>query len=71
MYAVAFRRGRVEGLRPSTNRLLPARGGSAAGISPGRQAAAGGKGYAGRQRLAEPLHRVRPVIHRRRCAAPV
>jgi len=71
MYAVAFRRGRVEGLRPSTNRLLPARGGSAAGISPGRQAAAGGKGDAGRQRLAEPLHRVRPVIHRRRCAAPV
>jgi len=43
-YAVAFGRGGVEGLRPSTNRLVLARGGRAVGGSPGRLAAAGGKG---------------------------
>jgi len=42
-YAVAFRRGGVEGLRPSTNRLFLARGGRAVGVAPGRLAAAGGK----------------------------
>jgi len=59
---VAFRRGGVEGLRPSTNRLAPARGGRAVGVAPGRLAAAGEKTGAGRQRLPEPLHRVRSVI---------
>ena len=41
-YAVACRRGGVEGLRPSANRLLPARGGRAVGVAPGHLAAAGG-----------------------------
>ena len=40
---VASRRGGVEGLRPSTNQWLAARGGSAVGIAPGRLAAGGGK----------------------------
>jgi len=40
--AVAFRRGGVEGLRPSTNRLAPARGGRAMGVAPGRLAAGTG-----------------------------
>jgi len=42
-YAIAFRRGGVEGRRPSARRLLPARGGRAVAIAPGRLAAAGGK----------------------------
>ena len=33
----------MEGLRPSTNQWLAARGGSAVGIAPGRLAAGGGK----------------------------
>jgi len=41
-YAVAFRREMVEGRRSSTNRLLPAGGGRAVGVSPDRLAAAGG-----------------------------
>jgi len=32
----------VEGRRPSTNRLVPARGGRVVGVAPGRLAAAGG-----------------------------
>ena len=43
-YTVASRQGEVEGLRPSSSPLLPARGGRAVGISPGCLAAAGGKG---------------------------
>jgi len=46
-YAVAFGRGGVEGLRPSTNRLVLARGGRAVGVAPGRPAAAGGNGVCG------------------------
>gem|GEM_PF-3076871 len=41
-YAGAFRRGGVEGRRPSTNQLLAARGGRAVEVAPGRRAAAGG-----------------------------
>ena len=62
-YAVAFRRGMVEGRRSSTNRLLPAGGGRAVGVAPGRLAAAGGKrGMRGGFASPPPLHRVSPVI---------
>jgi len=40
-YAVALGRGGVEGRKPSTNRLSPARGGRTVGVAPGRLAAAG------------------------------
>jgi len=61
-YAVAFRRGGVEGRRPSTNRLLPARGGRAVGVAPGRLAAAGGnRGMRGGEASPHPLHHVSPA----------